>query len=328
MTKQRSLVYALDLGGTSTKAAVLDLKTGQVLDKWQFFMGYGDKIVVNFAAHFKKRLNLHNWHENQFKAVGLVIKCPYDKKRGLAVRAVGIGWTDYPILRAMQAAFPFCPIFICNDATGALLGEWKHGVGQKYSSLLYVIIGRGVGGGILLDNKIWDGAHNLSGEIGHGGDMQTIYKCGCPSRGNCTEGSSSAYAMEKAFSDYASEHPNSRIASYWKSGEKRIALKDIAPLIKIRDLTTMKIFNKCLRPLAARISMAIFMLDVEAVIIGGGITALGDHLLEPLWKMVRQYLWPTFQKGVVLKVATLGNDAGFYGAFALAKQGLETSKDG
>lgn len=121
--KTVSLVYALDLGGTSTKAALFDLDSGELLDKFTFSMGYGEEIVPSFKSELHKRLRGHNWQKSQVKAIGLVIKSAYDNERGIAIRAVGLGWFNYPIRQKMQVAFPNCPTFVNNDATGAMLGE-------------------------------------------------------------------------------------------------------------------------------------------------------------------------------------------------------------
>lgn len=318
----KELIYAIDLGGTSTKAALFDKATHKLLVKWTFWMGYGNEIIPSFHRELLKTLNEQGWSYEQVKVVSLLVKAPYDAKTGIVPRAVGIGWYNYPVLATCKKTFGNdIPVYIVNDAEGALLGEWKYGTAKKYHTYLYLIIGRGVGSGILLNNQVWLGAHGFAGEIGHGGKLQTKYDCGCDV-GTCVEGSSSAYAMERTFTDYVVKNPQvTYLSQLLKKGSKRISMRDLAPYIKSNDPIVMNIFIQCLDPLAQRLALAVMLLDPEAIVIGGGVSALGEYLIKPLLKLMRKYLWKAVFRGrFELKTSSLGNDAGIYGALAKVVQ--------
>lgn len=155
--------------------------------------------------------------------------------------------------------------------------------------------------------------------------MQDRIVCDCGKLSRCTEGLSSSRGIEWLFHQTASRQANSKIAQFQKQLGRPARLKDLAPLIRAHDPEIMATLKSALTPLANRLCLLLFLLDLEAVLVGGGSSALGDDLIKPLAAMVRERMWEKYSETVAFKVCELHNDAGITGAGGVSAHALPTS---
>ncbi len=307
---QEDLIFAIDLGGTSAKTALANFN-GEITHKFTIKTSYGDEVIPNLKAGLDQELAKLNISYDCIKAIGFSCKGPFDDHKGVIINAGDIGFFNYPARDIAEKIFQK-PVILTNDSRSAAVGEWKQGAGQKYQSFICLTLGKGIGSGIILGNQLWQGAHNLAGEIGHGGFMQNKYICGCKLK-HCCEASSSAIGIEKDLNDFAKTNPVSSLGKLREKQGGEFTLKQAATLIKNDDPDAQSILKEALRPLASRISLAIFFLDVEAVLIGGGPSELGDKLLDPIKELVAECTWQSTCDQTDFKVCELKNDAGIIG---------------
>lgn len=308
--KNKEIIFAIDLGGTSAKLALSDLE-GNIFHKFTVITGKGDDVLPNIHKKLLSELNSLGISYDKVVKIGFGSKGPFDDKKGIVLNAGDIGWINYPAKSMAKKIFDR-EIVITNDSRSAAIGEWRRGKGKNYKNFLCLTLGKGIGCGIILDNKLWTGPRNIAGEIGHGGFMQDKKQCGCGLK-YCTEGLSSATSIEWNYQNYIAKFPNSSLAKLQKKLGRDITIKDTSDLIKAHDKDVMESLKDSFKPLASRISLAIFLLDLEAVLVGGGPSIIGDSILEPIKYWMKQCTWDSIYNHVVITTCKLGNDAGIIG---------------
>ncbi len=321
MTK---LILAIDMGGTTAKIAIADW-SGKILHKFVVETKWGDEALPFFNKEIRKQIQALNIdYENDIEAIGFGCVGPIDNEKGISINAQKIGWTNYPIRQIAQDLFQK-PIYLINDARSIVYGEWKKGAGRNYHTFLTFSIGTGIGGGLVLNNKIYEGAHNTSGEFEHGGFNNVEHKCGCGLR-YCIGGLSTAVGIERYFQKYIIENPSSSLSLLQYKLKREIKIKDISELIKNWDADATKALSHALQPLIGKMSTLIFALDPQAILIGGGPSALGEDLIKLIKLGLRRYVWkPIFDK-VDIKLCELKNDAGIIGLIEFVKDSVSEAK--
>jgi glucokinase len=205
------------------------------------------------------------------------------------------------------------PAFSENDATSAAAGELVFGAGRRFSSFLFVTLGTAVGGGLVLDGKVYRGSRGFAGEVGHLCVVADGVACNCGSRG-CLEQYASGTAIVRTYR----EKLRKRDCDAPEATAKTVAEKARAGDPQARD--TME---EAARYIAQAVGGIFNILDLETCLIGGGVSEAGDVLLEPVRQHLPDYCWPEIAKGVQVLRAELGNDAGIMGAAAQALERLE-----
>ena len=244
---------------------------------------------------------------------GLGIGCPgsCDSAAGLVRRAPNLNWTDVPVCQMLRDRLDL-PVALANDADCAALGEVAFGAARGRSSALLITLGTGVGGGFVIDGRIYSGHRGLGGEFGHMCVDPNGIRCGCGQVG-CWETYASATALIRQATEAAARYPDSLLHTYPKLDGKAIyaAARD-------GDETARAVTAQYARYVALGLTNLINALAPEVVLLGGGVAGAGDALLEPVRAWVREHF---FHKNPALMpeiaAAALGGDAGIYGAAAL-----------
>ena len=217
----------------------------------------------------------------------------------------------YPILPALRR-FIDVPVRIGNDANMAAFGEFRHGAGRGARSLVLLTVGTGIGGGIILDGKLWEGEGGYAGELGHITVNPDGETCGCGRRG-CLETEASAPRLVRNYQAL--------------SGRAGVTdSKDVYLRAKAGDPAARESFRKLAYWLGIGIGVIVTALDVEKVLIGGGVVSAGRLLLDPVAEEARRWSHPIPFAGCRVEKAALGNDAGLVGAAAWA--GLKAGRRG
>lgn len=302
-------IYAVDLGGTTVKMACFEA-SGNCIDKWEIptvTEGGGSRILSDIAEAIKENMAKKNLQNEQVLGVGMGVPGPVSGD-GVVNKCVNLGWGVFNVCEEL-GGLTGLSVKAGNDATVAALGECLHGGGQGAKNMLLVTLGTGVGGGLVIEGNIVSGAHGAAGEIGHlVVNPRETECCSCGKKG-CAEQYCSAtgivrlakLALEKTDEPSSLRKDNLTCKDVFDAKEEPLA-KQV--LEQVYDYMAMLIANIC------------NVVNPNTVVIGGGVSKAGDTLLEGIHRHFGKYVFHA-AAGVNFALATLGNDAGIYGAMEL-----------
>lgn len=305
----------LDIGGTTVKAALIT-EAGEILHKHEFTTN-PNSGMDDFCARTKDAL-AHGLQESQLtldqvRGIGVGIPGPVDLATGTVIEAVNLGWVNVPVVSLLHEATGL-PVVLENDANVAALGEAWRGAGAGSSSALCAVVGTGVGGGIVLDGRLYRGAQGGAGEIGHLMVQKDGPRCNCGNHG-CLETLASATAIIR----HAKE---SQARGELDQGVSIQGAEDVFRLALNGDKGATKIVADAADWLGYGLSLASDTLNPEVIVIGGGVSKAGGMLLEPVRKAFSKYVFPVIANQTRIELALLGNDAGAMGSARLIAQHL------
>jgi glucokinase len=254
-------------------------------------------------------------------AVGLGIPATIDHETGFAVGAVNLPIADLPIRELISARIDL-PVFVDNDANVAALAESLYGAAQGKRDVVMLTIGTGIGGGLILGGEVYRGSTGAGAELGH----TVIQADGPPCQGNCpnhgcVEALASGTALGREGRAAAESAPDSALGKLLAAGEA-VDGKAVTEAALAGDETAIGVFDLIGSRLGVACSSFANIFQPAAIVIGGGVIAAGDLLLDPVRREVEERALRPMNETPVL-AATLGNDAGMIGAAALARTELE-----
>ena len=228
-------------------------------------------------------------------------------------------WKEVLVTKAIRKVFPF-PVFIENDANCAAIAEAKHGAGKEFKNFLFIIWGTGVGGGIIIDKKIYRGPYGGAGEIGHVSIDYNGRLCNCGSRG-CIE----SYIGQRYLSDRTKEilksmpddEPRSIIESLTAGNMEKIEPAIIARAAEMGDIKAREILEEAGDLLGCALASAMNLLDLHVAVIGGGISASPAFVFTAIDNSIKSRVLTPHRAGIRVVRAALGNSAGIIGAASL-----------
>lgn len=304
-------VFGVDLGGTTVKLGLFDVE-GTVLDKWEIPTrkeDSGKHILPDIAEAILAKMSEKSIEKSQVQGVGIGVPGPVDDK-GVIIKAVNLGWDTMNINEELGKLLGL-PVQAGNDANVAALGEMWKGGGQGYENLVLVTLGTGVGGGIIINGKILTGSTGAGGEIGHmhlvDGEEEA---CGCGKHG-CLEQYTSATGIVRLANRALAKNTRPTVL---KQGE--VTAKDVFDAVKAGDAVAIEIAEQFGCYLGKGLANIAAVTNPQAFVIGGGVSKAGTVLFDYINKYFQQYVFLGC-KNVDFKLATLGNDAGIYGAAKL-----------
>lgn len=304
-------VFGVDIGGTTVKLGLFDVE-GTLLDKWEIPTRKeenGSKILPDIAESIEKKIAEKKLERSSIVGVGVGAPGPIDVE-GTVYKAANLGWGVFSIRDTLGGILNL-PVMAGNDANVAALGEMWKGGGKGAQNLVVVTLGTGVGGGIIINGKMLTGATGAGGEIGHihVDDTETEC-CGCGNKG-CLEQYASATGITRL--------AKRKLASTQKDSVLRqgaISAKTVFDAVKAGDELAKEIATEFGEILGKGLAAIAAVVNPEAIVIGGGVSKAGEILMD--------YIRPYYEKNVFhgsrnakFSLATLGNDAGIYGAAKL-----------
>lgn len=311
----KKYVFGVDIGGTTVKLGLFDVE-GNVLDKWEIptrTENGGEKILPDIADSIREKMKQID--KDFVAGVGVGAPGPVDGK-GIVHRAVNLGWGTFSIKDTLEDLLNM-PVMAGNDANVAALGEMWMGGGQGYRDLVVVTLGTGVGGGIIIDGKMLTGATGAGGEVGHihvNDEEEEI--CGCGNKG-CLEQYSSATGITRLANQLLASSDKDSVL---RGGE--VSAKTVFDAVKERDPLAVEVAEKFGKYLGDGLASIACVVNPEAIVIGGGVSKAGEILID--------FIRPHYEKNVFhgsrqvkFSLATLGNDAGIYGAAKLVLDAVE-----
>ena len=304
--------FGIDLGGTTVKCALFQ-DNGTVVDKWEIVTrteNNGDAILPDIADTVLKKIEEKGIDKAEVVGLGIGVPGPVEES-GEIPCAVNLHWGRKNIEKEL-GDMTGLSVKAGNDANVAALGEMWKGGGQGAKNLILVTLGTGVGGGIIVNEKILTGAHGAGGEIGHAnvGKGETE-ACNCGNKG-CLEQYASATGIARlARMTMESETEASVLRSL-----KKVTAKDVFDAYKEGDKLAEKIVEKFASYLGNALAIFACVTDPDVFVIGGGVSKVGQPLIDCIEKHYKECAFPAC-KETPIKLATLGNDAGIYGAAKL-----------
>lgn len=309
----------IDLGGTFVKCGIVDEK-GNILIKDKIPTGNGRPYteiaadMADFAAELVSRAGLK---KEQVKAVGIGAPGTIDSKNGVIVYSNNIRWENVPLCREIEKRLSL-PTYITNDANAAALGENFCGAGKDYASMVFITLGTGVGGGIIIDGKIFEGNKSAGAEIGHEVIRMGGEKCTCGRRG-CFEAYASATALIQQTKRAMQKNKDTLLWKLCENDIEKVDGKTVFDAKDVGDKTAARVVKNYIRYLAEGVTNLVNVFRPEAIVLGGGVCAQGEKLIRPLKRRVNALAYGgTEYAPVAITTASLGNDAGLCGAARLA----------
>ena len=305
--------FGIDLGGTTVKIAYFD-ETGNMLDKWEIptvTANGGAQILPDIAESIHQYIEGYSIPETAILGLGIGVPGPVNAK-GVVNKCINLGWGVFNIAQTLSELTGF-PVKAGNDANVAALGEFWKGGGQGCDNMVFVTLGTGVGGGIVVEGKLLHGAHGSGAEIGHLVlNREETVPCNCGKKG-CVEQYCSATGIVRLAKLYLSSHDApSKLREL-----ENLTCKDIFDAGKAGDPAALVILDQVYRYMGEFLANVCSTVDPEVVVIGGGVSKAGDVLIQGIEPYFQKYVFHA-ASGARFALASLGNDAGAYGAFKLA----------
>ena len=304
----------VDVGGTTVKLGLFQTD-GKLIFKWEIPTRKGDSgkyILEDVSVAVREVLRERQIHLEQVVGVGLGVPGPV-LPDGQVERCVNLGWHNVNPQSQLSSFLDGILVKSGNDANVAALGEMWQGGGMGFTDIIMVTLGTGVGGGVIIDEKIVAGKHGLGGEIGHIHirDEETE-KCNCGGIG-CVEqiGSATGIAREARRKMAASDEPSSM-----RAFGDAVTAKDVLDEAKKGDKMALEVVETVGRYLGMTLAQLAMTVDPQMFVIGGGVSKAGQFLIDVITKYYNYYT-PISENKAVIGLAKLGNDAGIYGAARL-----------
>jgi len=251
--------------------------------------------------------------EGAVKAITVAAPGPIEPYQGIVYEAPNIpGWTDFPLKDHIQERFK-APVAVGNDANLAALGEWRFGAGRGFHHLIYITVSTGIGGGIITNDQLLLGAHGLAGELGHITVIPDGPLCGCGQRGHLE-----AIASGPAIARWVEQELADGVPSIL-SNQHPLTAREVSLAAQKKDPLAIAALGRAGNYLGVAIADMLHIFNPEVIIIGGGVSRSGPHLMEPLKEAVQEHILSRhYLDGLVLTTAALGDEVGLMGALALA----------
>lgn len=301
--------FGVDVGGTTVKIGLFS-GDGKLEEKYEIATDKSDQgahIIEHIAAKLDEIIAEKSYGILDCMGVGIGLPGPVD--RGMILGCVNLGWGIFSIVEEFSKAFHNVPVYAGNDANTAALGEYVAGAGKGMKNMMMVTLGTGVGGGIIIDGRILEGANGGAGEIGHipvNPQEQDI--CGCGKKG-CLEQYASATGIVRVAEKLRKENGNTALPA-------GCTAKQVFDYAKEGDELAMQAVEELGRYLGLALASCACVLNPEGIVIGGGVSRAGKILLDVTEKNFQTYVFKPC-RNVKFRLAELGNDAGIYGAAAM-----------
>ncbi|MDD4077561.1 MAG: ROK family protein [Bacilli bacterium] len=292
-------VFGIDIGGTNIKIG--KFYHDQIVAKTQIKTNKKDKGIYIFndiAAVIADMMGDDH-------LVGLGLGVPGPVVDGIVLGAQNLGWGRFNAEAELQKYFPDVVIRVLNDANAAAVGEWAYGGGAGFRSFIFMTLGTGIGGGLIINNELIEGASGSTGEIGHirvGYHNDRLCTCGLY---DCIEQYASATGIVITANRL-------RIDRETILNEVEVTSKNVFDYAQTGDLVSLEVVNNMVEKMASALAAITNTINPEAIVIGGGVSKAGHFLLDRLEKRFKELAFFSV-RDTKFALAQMGNDAGMYG---------------
>lgn len=317
---KKTFTIGIDLGGTSIKAGAVD-NHGKILSQYKADTKAHkgpSAVIQQILFSIQEILGKHK--QSECHGIGIGAPGIVDLDSGIVKHPPNFSeWKEIALAKAIRKVIPL-PVFIENDANAAALAEVKYGIGMEHKNFLFVIWGSGVGGGIIMNHKIFRGPHGGAGEIGHISIDYNGPECNCGSRGciECYIGQ--RYLSERTRHILATQpegSPPSLIPKLVDGNLNLIEPSIISTAAEQGDLVACDILKEAGELLGYALASVLNIIDLRVVIIGGGISAAPSFVFTAIESAIQSRVLKPSKPGIKVLRSNLGNNAGILGAASL-----------
>lgn len=292
------VIIGVDVGGGSVKMGMFTVN-GELLNKWEIPTRLEEK-GINILDDIAEDIKSHLEEQHNLIGVGIGIPGPVNNE-GMVLGCVNLGWDTFNVEEKLSSLLGGVRVKAGNDATLAALGEKWKGSGKACENMVFITVGTGVGGGLIVGGRLVFGSNGAAGEIGHMPLVRGMEeRCTCGKRG-CLDQVSSATAIVKEAGNFENA-------------------KEVFDAAKEGDEKALAAVNKAAKYLGLALASIVSVTNPEVIIIGGGVSKAGDFFIEKIKSSFNEHAF-TPCKDVEIRMATLGNKAGIYGAASLILRG-------
>lgn len=307
----------IDIGGTTVSVGIVSdqgavVRRAQMETRWQ--QG-ADTVIDRMCALLDGLLCKQTGAAQPITHIGVGCAGKIDREQGAVVYSNNIGWNNVPLGKRLRDTYHL-PVYVDNDAICATLGEFDAGVGKRFDSMLMVTIGTGIGGGLILNKKLYNGYHGFANIIGHIVIDKNGPVCSCGRRG-CFELYGSTTALVQRAQTMAAEQPDSLLAQQLSA--QGANGRSVFSAIRQNDSAALAVFEEYTTNLSIGLANLVNCLNPQSVVLSGGLCREGEFLIAPLRKKVAAQLYCGESALPEILPAALLDDAGMIGAAMLPK---------
>lgn len=300
-------IFGVDLGGTNIKIGkFIDDKLIKKYSIPTNTSDFGKNIIKDICLSINENLESD-------ELVGIGIGVPGPAKSGKVYGAQNLGWKEVNVKEEISAYFPNILIEVVNDANAALFGEYYCGSAKGYPNVVMLTLGTGLGGGIIINGKIYEGSNGSSGEVGHISLVENGRSCTCGLKG-CLEQYVSAVGILKTAYEM-------RLNKKTLLNKDDLTCKDVFDFAKNGDKIALDVVNDMSEKLARGAASICNTLNPDLLLLGGGVSRAGEFLLNRVKEKFKKYAFYSI-KDTKIALASLGNDAGIFGSFYAVRSKL------
>lgn len=319
--KNERPVVAIDLGGTKILAALVSAENKVAAREYQpTLAGGGQRAVIDrIFETIDRLLGKSGIKASQLEAIGIAAAGAIDSAKGLVTSSPHLpDWRDVALKQIVARRYKV-DAFIINDASAAALGEHRLGVGRGVGNLVYLTVSTGIGGGIIINGRLYLGSSGSAGELGH----MTIDvngrrdKCG---NIGCLELLASGTAIAGEARRRLKEGQTSALKQIAAGGIESITAEDVAAAAQSGDLLSREVIHQAAHYLGVGMVNIVNIFNPDMIIVGGGVAKMGELLLEPARQVVLKRAFELPARAVRIVTAELGDDAGVLGAAIFARE--------
>ena len=321
---QEDYVVGVDMGGTKILAAVIG-SNGQIVSRVKTMTRAeksADEVINRISDCISKSVERANLRQSQIRAIGIGAPGIIDPEIGVVVFAPNLRWRNVTLKTALEGRFKI-PVCVDNDVNLGTLGEQALGAGRRVDNLVGIFIGTGIGGGIILNGKLFYGTNCTAGEIGHIVLKPGGPKCSCGNRG-CLEALASRTAISRQVRKAVTQQGKKSILPELNGGNLDLVRSSaLAQAVGKGDKVTIKAIRRARQYLGMGVATVVAMINPQVVVLGGGlIEAMGEDFVDGVYRIAAKLALPNAMNDVEVVSAMLGDDAGVVGAAALACQNI------
>jgi glucokinase len=314
-------VLVIDLGGTKMLAAIIS-NEGQVLAQERILTlaDEGPESVINrMLSVIDRLLTLTDIAPHQLDSISIAAAGVINLDQGIITVSPNLpGWHNVPLRDIMNEKYKI-NTFLVNDANAAALGEHRFGAGKGVNNLIYLTVSTGIGGGIIINGKLYSGSCGIAGEIGHMSIDINGPRCNCGNIG-CLEVLASGTAVAKEAIRRVSHGEESSLTRIVEGKLENITAKEVALAAQEGDSLASEVISRAATFLGIGMVNLVNIFNPEMIIVGGGMAKMGDLLLNPARRIVKERAFPLAAQAVRIVPAQLGDNAGVLGAATFAFQ--------
>jgi glucokinase len=317
-------VFGIDVGGTNLRVA-LGSDTGEILDRRHRDThpeAGADEGIRTLAAMMTELAAAHRLTMSDFGSAGVGVPGPTDPVKGILFDPPHLpGWHNVPAASMLEQATGV-PTHLENDAQLAAYGEFHRGAGRGCRHLVFITISTGIGGGIVIDRKLYSGAGGTAGEVGHVMVDPDGPLCSCGRKGHL-EALASGTSMARIASERIAAGETSSLAAL-----EKITAQDIGDAADAGDRLSLSVLEDAGWLLGRSFGGLLNILDPEVLVLGGGVIQIGPRLLDHLYEGIKEQAFESTYSHVRITTAELGQDAGLIGALEWARDHLPGGRQG